>query len=421
MNKKLFINFLQNLSLMMLSVTAILLLLQFPMLDGVLSGKMRALLSASESSVERSEDLTTAVASVHFAVTDDNEYGRCTKINEPTSGADFQKLLPLIREAIGSAAGETPATEAELKEALNGSGIYVDLTTTLPLSFVAAWLGEEYESADNVCALALIAAQETAVLFFLRDDGTVIRCESALTSSAVRELTASFVPNGGRFAYESDYKSLAPYTILVRETGVMAQIGASIPNGYSAYNLLTALDFNAHTNARYTESGGAEVVIQSPRMLKIGPEGTVRYSSSGEITNELFRIPCSGEQPTSAEILQSACTLADALCSGTNAASLSLESVEKTESGWIISFCYHTNGVRVRLSDERSALRVIVVGDTITEFEYYCRAYTPLQENSALLPPSVAVAIAAMHEGAELTVAYVDNGAAILNANWLSQ
>lgn len=421
MNKKAVVNFLQNITLLTLTVTAVLLLVRFPMLDSALSGRMRALLSAPEETVQRSFDLTTAITAVHFAVTDDSEYGRYTEINAAADGAEFLQLSPLLRAAIGSATAGRAATQTELRTALETPGIFVDLTTVLPLQVVAAWLGEEFDGEGDIRALALTTARETAVLFFILEDGSVVRCECALSSSAVREVTAAFAPNAGMFAYESDYDALSPYTILVQQVSGAAQMSASVPAGYSAYNLLTALDFNAHTYARYIESSGAEVVMQSPRMLRIGTDGTVQYSSNGDVTNELYRIACAGEAPSAAEALQGACILAAALSDGTDAAPLSLDSVQKTENGWIISFCYRLDGVRVRLGDERAALRVTIAGDTITEFDYYCRAYTPAEEGSVLLPPSMAVAIASMYENAELSLAYFDNGAAVISAHWFAQ
>ena len=421
MNKKAVINFLQNLTLLILTVTAMLLMMRFPMLEGALSGRVQKLLSTPETTVQSSMDLTTAITTVHFVVTDNSEYGRYTRINADTGDVDFLQLLPLLRAAIGSATPERVATQMELRTALKTPGIFVDLTTVLPLEVVAAWLGEEFSGEERIRSLALTTAKETATLFFLMEDHTVMRCECALTSSAVREVTASFAPNAGQFAYESDYNTLAPYTILVQKVNHAPQMSASLPAGYSAYNLLSALDFNAHTNARYTESSGVEVVMQSPRILRIGTDGTVQYNSDGDVSNELYRIACAGERPDAAEALRGACILAAVLSGGTDASPLSPDSVEKTETGWIVTFCYRLNGVRVRLSGERVALRVEIEGDLIRKFEYYCRAYTPTQESTELLPPSMAIAIASMHEGAELTLIYMDNGSVDINAHWFAQ
>lgn len=421
MNKKAIINFVQDLTLVALSITAIMLLTRFPMLDGVTSGRVRALLSAPESTVTSSFDLTTAITTVHIAVTQDSEYGRYTRINASTDSAEFSRIAPLLRAAVGSAVPGRAATHAELRTALETPGIFVDLTTVLPVSVVASWLGEEYEADDNIRALALTTMRETAVLFMILADGSIIRCECALSSSAVRETTTAFAPNAGMFAYESDYEAMMPYTILVQKVRDAAQVEASIPAGYSAYNLLAALDFNPHTNARYTESSGAEVIMESPQMLRIGTDGLVQFSCDGEVSDGVYRIACAGESPNATEAAQGACALAAALTTGTNAASLSLDSVERTGTGWTISFCYRVDGIRVRLGGERTALRVNIEGDTITKFEYYCRAYTPTPDNTVLLPPAMAMAIAATHQSAELALAYVDNGASVIGAHWFVQ
>ncbi|MBR3704645.1 MAG: hypothetical protein IKM11_04075 [Oscillospiraceae bacterium] len=421
MNKKAVVNFLQNITLLTLSVTAVLLLMQFPMLEGVIGGKVREILSTPESNVERSVDLSGAITSLHLVVTDEMEFGRYTQINASSDGAEFQKVEPLLRGAIGSATVGREATHAEFRTALETPGIYVDLMTPLPISVVAAWLGEEFAGEDSIRALALTTARETALLFFLRQDGSIVRCESALTSSAVREVTATFAQNGGQFAYESEYSALSPYTVLVQTVNDATQITASIPAGYSAYNLLSALGLNAHTNSRYFESSGTEVIMQAPHFLWIGTDGTVRYSSDGEVTESMYRIVGEGEEPDAVEALQGAYLLAQALSSGTDAAPLSLEYVEKTETGWVVSFGYRLNGVRVRLGNERAALKVVISGDVIREFDYYCRAYTPTQDSVSLLPPLMAVAIASMQEGAELALLYVDTGVSVHGAHWFAE
>lgn len=421
MSKKVIVNFFQNIALLTLTVTAVLLLMRFPMLDGVVSGQMRALLYTQEDKAQVSIDLSSVITNVHLVVTDEMEFGRYAQMNAPAEGSDFQRLEPLLRGAIGSAAAGRNATHTEFRNALNTPGVYVDLTVALPISVVAEWLGEEFGGEDEIRALALTTVRETAVLFFLRSDGTLMRCESALTSTAVRELVAGFSPNGGRFAYESEYDSLAPYTVLVQKMGAMAQMNASIPAGYSAYNLLTALEFNAHANSRYFESSGTEVVMQAPHFLWIGTDGAVHYSGDGEVTDGLYRIACAGESPTAVEALRGAYILACALSEGVDAAPLALERIEKTELGWIVNFCYRFGGVAVRLGDERQALRVVIRGDTIVEFDYFCRTYEATQESTYLLPPVMAVAIASMHDGAELTLAYVDNGAGAHSAYWFAK
>lgn len=420
MNKKWIVNWLQNLVLVGLTVSALFLITRFSVFDGVLSGPI-SLLSMPESNVSAGGDISGAIATVHIAVTNELEYGRYTGMNIPVSGEEFKSLVPLLREAIGSAVEGEQVQDGVFRSALQTPGIYVDLTTSLPIRCVAAWLGEEQQGEGTVRSFAVTTEEETATLFLLDGEGQIVRCRTALTSAAVKELTVAFAPNGGRLAFESGYDTLQPYSVLVQESTPAADVSAALPGGYSAYNLLTALDFNAHTNSRYTESSGVEVVMQSPRTLRIGRDGSVSYSTSGKVDSELYQVTGSGAVPTAAEALKGACTIASALTAGTDASALTLEGAEQTENGWIITFGYHVNGVKVRLGDDRYALRVVVEGDSITAFDYYCRAYTPLEQSAVLLPTSMAVAIASLQTGAELSLVYVDSGSEVISASWLAE
>ena len=82
---------------------------------------------------------------------------------------------------------------------------------------------------------------------------------------------------------------------------------------------------------------------------------------------------------------------------------------------------HKVNGEVPYLGEEKEALRVVISGDTVENFDFICRSYTPLEQTSDLLPPSMAVALASMHEGAELTLAYVDNGEETIAARWFAR
>ncbi|MBR2895906.1 MAG: hypothetical protein IKC03_09685 [Oscillospiraceae bacterium] len=361
------------------------------------------------------------IPTVHFVVTDDKEYGRFASVNALTSDVDFQKMLPLFRQAIGSAGERKEITDSLFREMLQYPGIYLDLTVSLPMSVVAAWLGEASDTDESIRALALVAEQETTKIFFYQTDGSVICCSSALSSSAVREITAGFAPNGGKFAFESEYTSLAPYMIMEQEMLPVTDLYSSLPNGYSSYNLLTALDFNAHTYARYVESSGVEVVMQSPRTLRIGTDGLVHYRADGEVDSELYRIVGVDHNPTAAEVLRSVSRIAYALTTGTNASTLGVSSIEQIEDGWEISFHYQVNGVKVYLPNDQTALRVLVKNNIISEFEFYCRSYEPLEQISPLLPLSIATSIASLYRDEELVLAYVDQGGERIHACWFAE
>ena len=421
MNKRRIVDWMQNLALIAMTISAIFLLTRFPMIEGVFGVPMQVFWSASETAGALQGDLSSAISPVHFVVTNDREYGRFAAVNTLTSDVDFQKVFPLFRQAIGSAGEWKQVPNRLFRKALGQPGIYLDLTVPLPLSVAAAWLGENMDSNQSVRALALVAENETTKLFFYHTDGTILCCNSALSSSAVREVTSGFAPNGGRFAFESDYTTLFPYMIMEQEMAEIVDLYSSLPDGYSSYNLLTAIDFNAHTYARYVESSGVEVVIQSPRTLRIGADGTVRYRADGDVESDLYRIASVDDIPTAAEVLRGVNRIAQALSSGTNASALGVSAMENLGNGWEVCFQYYVNGVKVRLPGDRTALRVVVRGNSVSEFEFYCRSYEPLEQGGVLLPLSIATSIAALYDGKELILSYVDQGGETLNASWFAE
>ena len=384
-------NWVQNAALALLTVSALLLLTRLPLLQNI---RLSAgpLFSAEPEPEPADAPLAAMFSSVNLMITGDSEYGRCGQL---------------------CAAAE----DAALRTALDDPGFYLELTCgELPLEAVAAWLGEEAPLERTVRAMALTAGGDDQVLLFLLDrDGRITRCTTALPGSAVRSACEKFAPNGACFAYETGYTSLSPYTVLMADVAAFPDVAPERPAGYSAYNLLTALDFNAHTLSRYTESGGAEVVEESPRTLRIGPDGAVSFISRGTISSGLYRASGQGLR----EILAAGWRLAAALTDGAGASPLFLQAVEETEGGYVLRFRYEVNGVPVFFSDGGDALAVTFQAGAVSSFTYRCRSYTPLEEEpAALLPAGMAQAIAAGYPDAALFIGYEDDGSERLAAQW---
>lgn len=424
MSKKRLVNHLQNLALVLLTLSALFLLTRLPLFHGGWAARVQTLLSTRPADGgETPEGWTTGMfPSVHIMATGDSEYGRCAQLYVPDDAPVLQQVLPLFREALGSAGEPAAAADKTLRDALESTGLYLDLTVELPLEAVSAWLGERAGLQRNVRSMALTTGEESTAMLYLRDgEGNLCRCSTALPVSAVEEACEQFSPNRSFFAYETNYASLAPYTVLTAGTFRLPEVYSELPAGYSAYNLLTALDFNAHTLSRYTETGsGAEVVEESPRSLRIAPDGEVTFLSRGEAASALYRVPCGGERPTTAEALSAARRLADALTDGTGASPLYLSGVDMGEQGCTIRFRYQAEGIPIFFADETDALTITITGAAVTSFSYRCRSYTPSEEAVPLLPSDMAQAVAALYPGAELMIGYVDAGAGALTAHWMA-
>lgn len=422
MRNKRLVDFVQDMVLVLLALSAVFLFSRLPVFPRDLAMRFQDLLAAGPpySEQDETEGLDQVFPAVHLAITGESEYGRCVRSWVEAEDGLLRQFLPLFREALGSAAEVGATAERTLRQALSAPSLYLDLTEELPLPVVSAWLEAESEFDRPVCALALCAGEgDNAVLYLRSENGDVFRYYTALPASAVQELCGAYPPNGGRFAFECERVDLPPYVLLPAETGAVPQVIAALPAGATTYNLLTALDFNAHTLSRYTESSGVEVVEESPRTLRIGPDGSVSFSNRGEISPALYQVPAAGETPTALEAVRAAQKLARALTEGTDASPLYLRAVEAEEGGWQVRFCYQVDGVPVFFSDEADALAVTVSGTAITAFTYRSRSYLTGDPSPLLLPAAMAAAIAAEEGGEGLSLGYVDSGAGTLSAQWL--
>jgi len=285
---------------------------------------------------------------------------------------------------------------------------------------ITIWLGENVEISGSVRSMALTTEEDTAALYLWDSRGLINHFSTALPSSAVEELALTFAPNGGSFGFESGFDGLAPYTILVSEPASVRAAWSALPDGYSAYNLLAALEFNPHTNSRYFESSGTEVVEVPSGSVRISQDGTTHYSGEPENASALFRPAIAGQQATAVEALDAARKLAAALSAGTNASPLYLADMSGSAGSWRITFRYQVDGIPVLMSSGEDALTVSMEGNAITAFAYYCRTYTGAEETATLLPPTMAAAIAAQKSGSGLSLCYVDSGAEV-SARWVAQ
>lgn len=418
-------NILQDLTLILLTVSALFLLTRLPSLRGIQwSGRVQDLLNTAPASGawEPAGVPAGLLPSVQLLVTGDSEYGRYGRLNIPAADPVLQPVTPLLQEAFGSATEVGLTADASLREALDNPGFYLDLTSSasLPLAALEPWLGEADGPDRQVRAVALTAGEEGfAQLYLLEPEGSIYLYETALPASAVESACDGFPPNGACFSYETNYGSLEPYTVLTAQAESLPALNTELPAGYSPYNLLTALDFNAHTLSRY-ESGGAEVVDESPRTLRISPNGTVNFINRGEAGSPLFRT--AGETPNLREALSAAWRLISALTEGTGASSLRLRAAEETEDGYVLRFRYEAEGTPVVFSDAEDALSMTFSGGQVTAFTYRCRVYTPVEEktDTPLLPAFMAQAVAAIYPNASLSLGYVDSGAGPLEAQWMA-
>ena len=179
--------------------------------------------------------------------------------------------------------------------------------------------------------------------------------------------------------------------------------------------ILSALGFNPHTNSRYHDSEGAEVIVEGDRVIRINASGAFSYTSGGETA---LAIDAASLAPTVREAVTGIQTLLESLLP-TGEVRLYLLAVQQNDDEMSLTFGYRYGGVPIRFADGSAAAEVTLSGRTVSTLMLRPRQYTP-GSAASLLPLRQAMAIAGKNAGTELSIGYADAGTYPFPAVWLA-
>lgn len=184
---------LQNAAIAVLTVSAVFLLVQTPLV-GDLAGKTPYELAqdwlAGDTSAETSvaTDLTELALPVRVAFT--NEYARYGLSAITTLDADFELAGAFFSEALDSAGVYEACSGEKLLAALHASSIYLDLETPTPLNVLSKILGvadAPESSLMHVTRLLLYPAESGTTLYLQDTDQGFFFSKTSVSSTALRE------------------------------------------------------------------------------------------------------------------------------------------------------------------------------------------------------------------------------------------
>lgn len=410
-------DFIQNLTIAVLSVTAVLLFAQTQIYNlgaGFFSEGNKGAPAPSQTNF-------TLTAPVRAAVTD-GSFGRCGMMALTTADEAFEPLRGLLEQALGSARTCVASDGQTFLRALEGTSVYYDFLTPLPLSVLSHLVQTEGEETLSARRLILSQQRDTVVLYFSDESGGYLRCETALSSQILEEAVNHYELGNASFAFELTdnpaAQTLAPCTLLLNELPTLPELSVSIPLSDTS-RLLASLGFNPNTQNRYTDASGAEVVTENGRTLRIHPDGTIVYKSGGD---PVLSIAVGEEIPTRLEAATGVGALLNGLLSSTaGEASLYLESIRQVGGATALQYGYQVNGVPVHLADGQGAAQVSLTGRNVSSMTIRVRQYASAGTDSLLLPLRQSLSIAARQEGAELFIGYTDSGAGTSSAQWLAE
>ena len=415
-------NLLQNIAIVLLLSSAAALFAQTQLYNlHTETGYLSSFFSSSAPSPQNISGLSDLPMPTRVAVT--GAYGRWANLSMTTGSEEFAQLGSLLMEALGSAGSLRPCTEADFQAALGaggdyGSSVYYDFENALPLSLLAGLVGANWIGGDLLARRVLLAAEQDAVQLYLWDgESACFLCPTALPMAALRETVSVYPLGSAYFAFDQpeNYSHVAPFSLFSDQLIPPAELG--ITSAISDVNaLMTALSFNPHTNFRYSESSGADVVVEGDRTLRIRSDGEVSYQgSSGSL-----HISSPDETPTEAEIAVGVYQLLRDLLAQQGGAGLYLQSFQMDETAASLTFGYQFNGMPLRFADGGAAAEVTVEGAAVTRLTLRVRQCAAKEAAGLLLPLPQALSIARSYPGRELTLCYVDSGSAA-SAQWLAE
>ena len=411
-------DFIQNITITFLALLSLFLFsrTQFFQLGAAAgSGTWQRLTAPVSDQISDAPSSDTLSAPVRAAVT--GEYGRYGSISLTTDSESFTPIKTLLREVLGSARSRMDSSAAAFRSALGKPSVYCDFLEPLPVSYLADLMGITAESELSVRALAA-AEQNGQVVLLLWDGGSrYYQCVTAVQPSTLTEVLDHFELGVSTFAFEdsSGYgQRLSPLSLFPDPLPELPQLtlsAASVPTE----TLLSALGFNPHTNSRYQDASGAEVVVEGDRVIRISASGAFSYTSGGEAA---LSIDASGTEPTVREAVTGVQSLLDALMPE-GEARLYLLSLTQNGSEATLTFGYQLGGVPIRFADGSPAAEVTLSGRAVSSLALTPRQYTS-EAAAALLPLRQAMAIAGKDGGTELSIGYADTGAYPISAVWLA-
>lgn len=421
---------LQNIAITVLTVTAVLLFLRtqlYTITPG--GGALEMLFNGPTAPPDTSVTVTSTElrAPVRVAVSGDKTYGRYASVTTTTADESFAPLKTFLQEALGSARSFSVSSETAFFAALDHPSVYYDFLEPLPLSalsgLVGGTSGEEQRTARQLVLSA--AEDDTVQLVLCGGDGSYYQCDTAISGSDLTGVVNLFELGSGYFAFDytvlSDHYSHIAPTSLFLETLPQLPVLSVSTNLPDESGLLEELGFNPHTNSRYTEANGTEVVVEGDHSVRFLPDGTIRYKGSDSEASEVeLTVESVGDTPTLQEAASGVCDLLNRLLSSyPSDASLYLLDIQRSASGTTLYFDYQSGGIPIRQANGAPAAEVQLNGRRVSSLNLLLRQYTAGTDTSLLLPMKQTIAIAARQEGKELLIGYTDNGSDTSSAAWL--
>ena len=425
---KRWINALQNVTIALLFVLMVLLLLQGQGTGQKSISTFFQTITTAAAPGQTTGEAETAgrgIAPVRVVIT--GSYGRCGYTQVTTHSEVYESVGTLLSEAVGSAGTCAHVSAPVFERALSGSGIYFDFVCALPseLLFGRTLMGESGAlSAVRRALLAPSDETQNASLYVEDEKQGLCVFSTAVSAATLNDYLALAEEDNVSFAFElEDAQRLEPYTVLPAQPPELFVLAASNPIAVQSRidAVLDTLDFNPHTQSRYTETSGASVILGDDRSLRIHPNGTVRFEGTADDPCALLRVDTVSEAPTLSEAANVCRVLLETLLAAAGTQTqIYLCDVVQEGRAIRFTFDYMIDGTPLHFSDGSRAAELTIEGNCVTRFSLRMRNYVPQAEIAQLLPVAQVLPIAEHYGRSEPSICYLDGGERV-SADWIGE
>jgi len=421
----------KNITIVLLSVSAILLLLKITIngpdsLFGSLEGIFSSSSGTGAVNLPDSESSGLTADPVYILITAENGSHYAVKYDSKSKDKLNSQFSAYLGEALGTSGKPTEISSETWREALSGSGVFFDYLYPQPLSAIASWLGFEMsgEASDKVARRFFLGSDDGRVFlcFLSEDDGRIYRCSTSMSFSSLEPKIAGCPIGSANFAFElgEAYAKLDPYFIFSHESCSLREVTVSDPvrEGFDNVALLGYFGMNSRVASEYQENNGSVAYVDGDKSLRIESSGKVVFSTTGDSGLYLN----SSSSGLSAEDCISACyeivKNSIGLTSGDSAIGLVGITDASSPSSCTVSFGYFVDGIPVILPEGVYAATFQISGGAIVKAELYFRKYT-FSGSTINAPPETQAAAIAQSTGGEPVLTYEDKTVSV-GCTWIN-
>ncbi|MDR0951786.1 MAG: hypothetical protein LBM18_02570 [Oscillospiraceae bacterium] len=382
-NRARVLNHLRNLALLLLSVSAVVLLIM-AMSDVLGPGAAESAPTGSLSS-----ESSLFILPETILITDENGARYAAKYDYASRERVFAQLSTSLGEALGSASAPQALDEDGWRQALDKPGVFFNWPNPQPLELIAASGGASpgWSNSESLVRRLCLACSGGKVFLALETDfpGEYLRLATALSEGSFLGRLGSSGLTAGSFAFETDFavSTLDPYFVFSDETlALPAASRISVPVNLNPLPLaLSNFGMNERLSTNYNDGDGI-VYVDGYKTLRLSSDGRASFSASNA---DGLTVASTTGSPTAFERLSAASALISATLGPVcGQAEIGFLGSEQSGEEHTLYFGYYVDGIPVRASEDVWCAKIEIFGSLIVRAELICWSFA--LESGTLTP-----------------------------------